>query len=91
VLVTTRSNTRTLTLDFSAIPKGIDVTVLTHAPSGTWARHDLAPADVLAFDFDAGGAVDQLYVILGNHDREPNWDKPGGASLGGSYTITSAS
>jgi hypothetical protein len=92
VLVTTRSNTRTLTLDFTAIPKGIDVTVLAHAPDGTWTRHDLAPADVLTFDFTTpGDEVDQCYVILGNHEREANWAKPGGGLLGGSYTITAAS
>jgi len=92
VLVGTQSNTRTLTLDFAGIPKGIDVTVLTRADDGTWSRHDLAPADVLTFDFDApGGAVSTFYVILSNHDREPNWDKPGGTTLGGSYSITTAS
>ena len=91
VLVTERANTRTLTFDFTRVPKGIDVTVLTHAPGGPWTRHDLAPADVLTLDFDAGGEVDQVYVILGNHDREANWTKPGGAVLGGSYSVTSAS
>jgi hypothetical protein len=91
LLVTERSNTRTLTLDFAGIPTGIDVTVLSHVTDGVWTRHDLAPADVLTFDFDAGGAIDQLYVILGNHDREPDWDKPGGALLGGTYRVTTAS
>ncbi|MEY2478688.1 MAG: hypothetical protein QOG87_4003 [Actinomycetota bacterium] len=92
VLVGTQSNTRTLTLDFTGVPKGIDVTVLTRADDGTWSRHDLAPADILTFDFtDPAQVVSTFYVILGNHDREPNWDKPGGATLGGSYSITSAS
>ena len=86
-----QSNTNSLTLDFAGVPTGIDVTVLTHVTGGGWTRHDLAPADVLTFDFATGGAVDQFYVILGNHDREPDWEKPGGAELGGSYTLTAAS
>ena len=91
VLVSTQANARTLTLDFTAVPTGIDVTVVTMGGDATWTRHDLAPADTLVFDFaDPAEVVQQFFVILDNHEREPDWDKPGGALLGGSYSITVA-
>jgi hypothetical protein len=91
VAVGPQSNTSSLVLDFTAIPKGMDVTVLTQATNGAWTRHDLAAGDRLEVDFTTpGGAVSRFYVILGNSQREPDWNKPG-ADLRGSYEIATKS
>lgn len=83
---------RMLTLDFSGItpaPNG-DVTVLTRAPDGTWTRRDHAPGDVLTLCFDTPGqAVEELYVIVGNHARVSDWSAPSADSMAGSYTAKS--
>jgi hypothetical protein len=92
VAIGPQSNTRTLGLDFEHIPKGVDITVLTQDPSGTWTRHDVPPGQRIDFDFtDPAAVVSKFYVVLDNHDREPNWAKPGGGLLGGSYSIVTAS
>lgn len=84
------SGIRSIALDFSALSKGLDVTLMTEAPDGTWTRHDYGAGDSVAFDFDRGDEITQFFVIVGNPNREPNWDKPGAAVAGGSYTVAAS-
>ncbi|HEV7888666.1 MAG TPA: hypothetical protein VGO92_14000, partial [Acidimicrobiales bacterium] len=93
VVVDPASGIRTLSLDFGGLSpaSGAGVTVLTQAHDGTWARRDVAPGSRLDLCFDnAGDEIDQLYVIVGNHQRMTDFDTPATSSLSGSYTVAAA-
>ncbi|MEY2567514.1 MAG: hypothetical protein QOE35_2043 [Actinomycetota bacterium] len=82
--------TTVLSIDFTGIGSDADITVMTQSSdTGEWTRRDLVPGDRLELPFSGhDGPVAATYVIIDNHQREPDWSKPGGGVVTGSYTVT---